>query len=116
MRPFDQKFGADFLAGVPHQPGVYRLYDASGELIYVGKARDLRRRLAQYRTTRRTKKDRKRRALVRAAARIEWQACASELEASLTEIGLIQGLRPRRNVAGAFRIPVSLHRDAGGRR
>jgi excinuclease ABC subunit C len=102
VRPFDQKFGADFLAGVPHEPGVYRLYDASGELIYVGKARDLRRRLAQYRTTRRTKKDRKRRALVRAAARIEWQACASELEASLAEIGLIQGLRPRRNVAGAF--------------
>jgi hypothetical protein len=39
---------------------------------------------------------------VRAAARIEWQACASELDASLTEIGLIQGLRPRRNIAGAF--------------
>ena len=102
MRIFDQKFGADFLAGVPHEPGVYRLYDAAGGLLYVGKARDLRRRLAQYRTTRRTKKDRKRRALVRAAARIEWQACASELDASLTEIGLIQVLRPRRNVAGAF--------------
>src|SRR4030095_1784462 len=33
---------------------------------------------------------------------IEWQVCASELDASLTEIGLIQALRPRRNVAGAF--------------
>jgi GIY-YIG catalytic domain len=78
------------------------MYDAVGALIYVGKARNLRRRLAQYRTTRRTKKDRKRRALVRLAERIEWQVCASELEASLTEIGLIQALRPRRNVAGAF--------------
>jgi hypothetical protein len=102
VRLFDRKFGVDFLAGVPHEPGVYRIYDAAGALIYVGKARDLRRRLAQYRTTRRTKKDRKRRALVRAAARIEWQACASELDASLTEIGLIQVLRPRRNIAGAF--------------
>ena len=102
MRIFDQKFGADFLAGVPHEPGVYRIYDSAGGLLYVGKARDLRRRLAQYRTTRRTKKDRKRRALVRAAERIEWQACASELDASLTEIGLIQALHPRRNVAGAF--------------
>jgi len=102
VRVFDRKFGADFLAGVPHEPGIYRMYDAAGGLLYVGKARDLRRRLGQYRTARRTKKDRKRRALVRLADRIEWQACASELDASLTEIGLIQALRPRRNVAGAF--------------
>ena len=115
MQTFDEKFGADFLSGVPHEPGVYRIYDSAGGLLYVGKARDLRRRLAQYRTTRRTKKDRKRRALVRAADRVEWQVCASELDASLTEIGLIQALRPRRNVAGAF-LPVSLHRDSCQRR
>src|SRR6185503_3775894 len=84
------------------EPGIYRMYDAAGGLLYVGKARNLRRRLAQYRTASRTRKSRKRRALVRSADRIEWQACASELEASLTEIGLIQTLRPRRNVAGAF--------------
>jgi len=102
VRIFDRKFGADFLAGVPLEPGIYCLYDAAGALIYVGKARNLRRRLAQYRTAHRTKKDRKRRALVRSADRIEWQVCGSELEASLTEIRLIQGLRPSRNVAGAF--------------
>ena len=102
MRIFDRKFGVDFLAGVPREPGIYRMYDAAGGLLYVGKARNLRRRLAQYRTARRTKQDRKRRALVRSAHRIEWESCASELEASLTEIDLIQALRPRRNVAGAF--------------
>src|SRR5919197_3784126 len=102
VRIFDRKFGADFLAGVPREPGIYRMYDAAGALLYVGKARNLRRRLAQYRTARRTKKDRKRRALVRSADRIAWQTCASELDASLTEIALIQTLRPRRNVAGAF--------------
>jgi GIY-YIG catalytic domain len=102
VRAFDRKFGADFLAGVPSQPGVYRLYDATGMLLYIGKARDLRRRLAQYRTTRRTKKDRKRRALVRSAAHIAWDVCESELDASLREIRLIQSLRPRENVAGAF--------------
>lgn len=102
VRAFDRKFGADFLAGVPSAPGVYSLYDATGALLYVGKARDLRRRLAQYRTTRRTKKDRKRRRLVSAAARIAWERCASELEASLAEIRLIQARRPRENVAGAF--------------
>jgi excinuclease ABC subunit C len=99
---FDRKFGADFLAGVPREPGIYRIYDAAGRLLYVGKARNLRRRLAQYRTARRTKKDRKRRALVRSADRIEWLTCASELDAALTEIRLIQSLRPRKNVAGAF--------------
>jgi excinuclease ABC subunit C len=102
VRIFDRKFGAEFLAGVPLEPGTYRMYDAAGGLLYVGKARNLRQRLGQYRTTRRTKKDRKRRELVKSAERIEWQACGSELEASLTEIGLIQALRPRKNVAGAF--------------
>jgi excinuclease UvrABC nuclease subunit len=102
VRIFDRKFGTEFLARVPLEPGIYRMYDAAGGLLYVGKARNLRKRLGQYRTARPTKKDRKRRALVRSADRIEWQTCASELAASLTEIGLIQALRPRRNVAGAF--------------
>ena len=99
---FDRKFGADFLAAVPLEPGIYRFYDAAGALIYVGKARSLRRRLAQYRTTRRTKRDRKRRGLVRLASRIEWEVCASELEALVTENRAIQTLRPSKNIAGAF--------------
>lgn len=102
MRVFDRKFGAHFLASIPPRPGVYLLYDAAGTLLYVGKARDLRSRLAQYRTTRRAKKDRKRRELVKSAARIAWNVCESELDASLTEIRLIQALRPRENIAGAF--------------
>jgi hypothetical protein len=102
VRLFDQKFGADFLAGVPAAPGVYRFLNAAGVLLYVGKAGSLRRRLAQYRTAGRKKKERKRRALVKAAATITWEVCESDLAASLTEIRLIQTLRPRRNVAGAF--------------
>ena len=102
MRLFDQRFGVDFLAGVPTAPGVYRFLDAAGALLYVGKAGSLRRRLAQYRTAGRKKNERKRRALVTAAAAITWEVCASDLAASLTEIRLIQTLRPRRNVASAF--------------
>jgi excinuclease ABC subunit C len=102
VRIFDRKFGVDFLAGVPARPGVYRLYDAAGELIYVGKAADLRRRLAQYRAARLTRRDRKRRALVRAAAAIAWEVCESELDAALGEVRLIQTCAPRENVASAF--------------
>lgn len=102
MRLFDKKFGAEFLAGVPVAPGVYRFHDETGALLYVGKAGSLRRRLAQYRTAGRKKKERKRRALVKAAATLTWEVCESALAAALTEIRLIQTLRPRRNVAGAF--------------
>ena len=102
MRLFDRKFGLGFLSGVPPAPGVYRLFDDAGVLLYVGKAGNLRRRLGQYRATTRRKPDRKRRALVRAAARITWEVCESPLAAALAEIRLIQSLRPRRNVASAF--------------
>jgi len=102
VRIFDRKFGAGFLANVPTAPGVYRLFDETGTLLYVGKAGNLRQRLAQYRTTGRRRKERKRRALVKAAARITWEVCESTLDAALTEIRLIQALRPPRNVTSAF--------------
>ena len=102
MRAFDRTFGADFLTGVPAAPGVYRFHDAVGGLLYIGKAANLRRRLAQYRLAGRRKAERKRRALVRAAARITWEVCESPLAAALAEIRLIQTLRPPRNVATAY--------------
>jgi excinuclease ABC subunit C len=102
VRLFDQKFGAGFLAGVPTAPGVYRFHDAAGALLYVGRAANLRRRLGQYRLSGRRKKERKRRALVKAAARITWEVCESPLAAALAEIRLIQTLRPPRNVASAY--------------
>jgi hypothetical protein len=102
VRLFDRKFGPAFLNEVPAAPGVYRFLDAAGVLFYVGKAANLRRRLGQYRLTGRRKKERKRRALVKAAARITWEVCESPLAAALAEIRLIQTLRPPRNVASAF--------------
>jgi len=114
VRVFDEKFGADFLAGVPASPGVYRFYDAAGTVLYVGKATNLRRRLAQYRTAGRKKRERKRRTLVRTATRIAWDVCESALAATLTEIRLIQTLRPPRNVASAFPFLypfVGIHED-----
>ena len=99
---FDRKFGDEFLASIPTAPGVYWWRDERGTMLYVGKAVHLRRRIAQYRNASRLKRDRKMRGLVQRAATLEWETCASDLEACLREIRLIQEHRPPENVAGAY--------------
>ena len=102
MKLFDRKFGKEFMASLPPLPGVYRIFDPQGALIYVGKAKNLRRRLSQYRNAKRRKKHLKMRKIVTDADRIEFEVCENELEACLREAKLIQELRPKWNVAGAF--------------
>src|SRR5688500_14501871 len=98
-RAFDRKLGEAFLATVPRSPGVYRIPDAAGAVVYVGKAVNLRRRLSQYRNATRRKKHRKMRVIVRDAASIVFEPCATELEAELREAELIRDLCPKWNVA-----------------
>src|SRR5438034_5602964 len=102
VRNFDRKFGAQFLESLPGSPGVYLVYDQQDELIYVGKAKNLKRRLSQYRNTLRRKKHRRMRGIVKEAARIEIQCAESDLDACLTEAVLIQKYRPRWNIVGAY--------------
>jgi len=99
---FDRKFGAEFLESLPDSPGVYLVYDQTDELIYVGKAKNLKRRLSQYRNTVRRKRFRRMRGIVKEAARIEIQRRETDLDACLTETLLIQKHRPRWNIVGAF--------------
>lgn len=99
---FDRKFGAEFLESLPVSPGVYLIYDDKAELIYVGKAINLKRRLLQYRTTIRRKKYRRMRGIVKEAARIEIRCADTHLDACLTETTLIQEYRPRWNIVGAY--------------
>jgi len=87
---------------VPTCPGVYRMHAPDGAIVYVGKAKSLRRRLSQYRNAKRVKKHAKMRAIVKSAASVSITACASELEAELLEEKLIRELRPKWNVMGAF--------------
>jgi len=102
LKPFDRKFGQEFLASLPTVAGVYRVFDAMGKLVYVGKAKNLRRRLSQYRNAKRRKKHHKMRSIVAEADRIEIEVCASHLDALLLEAKLIQAHRPKLNIAGAF--------------
>jgi excinuclease ABC subunit C len=102
VRDFDRKFGAEFLESLPGSPGVYLVYDQQHELIYVGKAKNLKRRLSQYRNTMRRKKHRRMRGIVKAAARIEIQCAETDFDACLAEMILIQRHRPCWNIVGAY--------------
>jgi excinuclease ABC subunit C len=98
---FDKKFGADFLASVPLNPGVYRFY-SDQTLQYVGKAKSLRTRLAQYKNASRKKKDRRHRIIVKSSNRILIEVCKNEHQALLLENKIIQIEKPQLNIAGAF--------------
>ena len=88
------------LRDVPHRPGVYVIRDRLGKIIYVGKARDLRRRLSNYFTpSGRTKAEIKTRALIDSAADYEWHEVRSDAEAVLFEGRLIKEWRPKYNVS-----------------
>lgn len=103
MNPeFDRKLGSDFISSVPDAPGVYVFRDSKAEIIYVGKAKNLRRRLQQYRLADRKKAQRKMRMIVKRAASVSFEICTSETEALLRENFLIQTHRPSFNVAGAY--------------
>lgn len=99
---FDRKFGSELIARVPRCPGVYLFQDESGRVIYVGKAKNLRRRLSSYRGASRRKVHRKMRLIVREAHAIEVRPVETEEQALLLESSLIRELAPRFNVDGAF--------------
>jgi len=81
--------------GAPQRPGVYLFRDAHDQVLYVGRARDLRARLRSY-----FRSDRQRPAVeaaLGALERVEWRVTGSELEAALDELRLIRELRPPAN-------------------
>jgi len=94
MSAFDPK---PFLANLSQRPGVYRMIAANGEVLYVGKARNLKNRVSTYFTGSKAHAA-KTMAMVSQIANIEVTATASETEALLLEYNLIKRHRPRYNV------------------
>jgi len=91
--PFDSK---SFVDGLPARPGVYRMLDALGEILYVGKARNLKSRVSSYFQPGNVHP--KVQALVAKTARMEVTITNSDTEALLLEFNLIKAHRPRFNV------------------
>jgi excinuclease ABC subunit C len=88
------------LRDVPHKPGVYLMKDRLKRVIYVGKARDLRKRLAQYFSpSRRLTADLKTRAMLDSVWDFEIHLVRNEPEALLLEGKLIKEFRPRYNIS-----------------
>ena len=105
-RPLVERLGVDFFRQAPEDPGVYLMRDAADTVLYVGKAKNLRKRLASYRVANPDRMRRRQLRLLRAVARIELERCLDEPDALSRESHLLRQLRPRFNRAGTWPGPL----------
>ncbi len=99
-RPLVERLGAEFFRELPEKPGVYFFAGAGSGVLYVGKAKNLRKRLANYRVANPERLPRRLIRLLQQTQRIEFDLCASEDHAVRREADLICALLPRFNRAG----------------
>ncbi|HHY86666.1 MAG TPA: nucleotide excision repair endonuclease [Verrucomicrobia bacterium] len=99
-RPLVDRFGPEFFRQLPAGPGIYLLCGPAEGVLYVGKAKNLRRRLSSYRVANPDRFPRRIIRLLCRVTRIEWDECADEAAAAYREEMLIAVLQPRFNSAG----------------
>src|SRR5215472_15766281 len=96
-RPLIERLGAEFFRSAPTSPGVYLMRDVRDTVLYVGKAKNLRKRLGSYRVANPDRMPRRHLRMLRAIARIDLEECKDERSALARESELLLKLRPRFN-------------------
>ena len=115
-KPLSERLGCEFFHGIPRAPGVYRMFDEAGFLLYVGQSSDLRDRLNSYRHVHPERDSRKTNRLVHLVRRIDWEVCDSPVSAVLRENELLRTLRPRFNRMNVYPKAcffIGVERDGG---
>ncbi len=104
-RPLVERLGINFFRQLPRRPGVYLMRDGAEAIVYVGKAKDLRQRLGNYRVANPDRVPKRLLRLLKCVVRIEYQECADEAAALAREAELLRELKPRFNRAGVWPAP-----------
>jgi len=104
-QPLVDRFGRQFFRSIPEAPGVYFLCGDEAGVLYVGKAKNLRRRLSSYRSAHPERLARRIFRLLFRVTRIYWDECADEAAAVDRERRLLLVLQPPFNAAGRYPPP-----------
>ena len=95
-KPYGPELIQKFVKTLPNKPGVYRMFDENGAVLYVGKAKDLKKRVSAY--TKYKGHTIRIQRMIRAAVDMEFVIAESEAAALLLEASLIKRLKPRYNI------------------
>ena len=101
-KPLVRRLGKKFFHKILDRPGVYKMHDAKGEVVYVGKARNLRQRLRSYRVANPERMPRRHLRMVPEVAWIDFELCRNESAALGREARLLRRLKPKFNRAGVW--------------
>lgn len=101
-KPLVERFGKDFFHQIPTDPGVYYLCGRQEGVLYVGKTKNLRKRLRSYRVANPERLPRRTVRLLFLVERIEWDVCLDEATAVQRERMLLRVLQPRFNRANRY--------------
>ena len=104
-RPLVDRLGCEFFRRLPQSPGVYLMRGDCGTILYVGKAKNLRKRLNSYRVANPQRMARRTLRLLHRVKEISWEECSDELQAIRRESELLRTLKPQFNRAGVWQGP-----------